>query len=312
MAEFARQGIRTFSPERGTSLFAWLCGRTDPSVAVLPIDWATFRQARAGRDFAIFRELLAGSPDAAAQKPELSGRLAAAGLAERRQLLDGVVRDAVGAVLKDRAVASRPAQGARHDGSQLADGDGIAQSPRDGSWSGRFRQRWRGTIRPSRPSSPIWPAPNPPAVAVAAQLEISTASAPTFPSASIKVADLSDEQAACGVTRATAMEREMNNPTHAAAAISAIKLALMAKQVRAQAEQVLRGDPIAIVGMACRVPGGGDTPEQLWQLLRDGVDAVRAVPTDRWDGDAWYDPDLSAAAKSATKVGRISRPDRRI
>ena len=55
--------------------------------------------------------------------------------------------------------------------------------------------------------------------------------------------------------------------------------------------------------MACRVPGGGDTPARFWQLLRDGVDAVRAVPADRWDGDAWYDPDLSAAAKSATKWG---------
>ena len=55
--------------------------------------------------------------------------------------------------------------------------------------------------------------------------------------------------------------------------------------------------------MACRVPGGGDTPAQFWQLLRDGVDTVREVPADRWDGDAWYDPDLSATAKSATKWG---------
>ena len=96
----------------------------------------------------------------------------------------------------------------------------------------------------------------------------------------------------------------MNKPTAPPlAAISAIKLALMAKDVRTQAGQVLRADPIAIIGMACRVPGGGDTPEHFWELLRDGVDAVRAVPTDRWDGDAWYDPDPSAAAKSATKWG---------
>ena len=100
VTELARQGIRTFSPERGSKLFAWLCGCSDPSVAVLPIDWATFRRARKGRDFALFRGLLAYSPDASAQNLELNGRLAAAGLAERRQLLDGVVRDAVGAVLK--------------------------------------------------------------------------------------------------------------------------------------------------------------------------------------------------------------------
>ncbi|MCP5420382.1 MAG: SDR family NAD(P)-dependent oxidoreductase [Gammaproteobacteria bacterium] len=54
--------------------------------------------------------------------------------------------------------------------------------------------------------------------------------------------------------------------------------------------------------MACRVPGGGNTPERFWQLLRDGVDAVREVPADRWDGDAWCDPDLSAIGKSVTKA----------
>ena len=98
----------------------------------------------------------------------------------------------------------------------------------------------------------------------------------------------------------TPMGREIKNPTPQ---LTALKLALMAKETRAQAGQVLRSDPIAIVGMACRVPGGGDTPAQFWQLLRNGVDTVRAVPADRWDGDAWYDPDLSATAKSATKWG---------
>ena len=100
VTELSRQGIRSFSPERGSKLFAWLCGRTEPSIAVLPIDWATFREARKGRDFALFRGLLSEPLDLANQKLELSGRLAAAGLAERRQLLDGVVRDAIGTVLK--------------------------------------------------------------------------------------------------------------------------------------------------------------------------------------------------------------------
>lgn len=83
--------------------------------------------------------------------------------------------------------------------------------------------------------------------------------------------------------------------------LSAVKLALMAQQLRAQAQHVLRAEPIAIVGMGCRVPGGGDTPERFWELLCDGRDPVREVPADRWEAGAWYDADLSAAGKTATK-----------
>jgi len=87
------------------------------------------------------------------------------------------------------------------------------------------------------------------------------------------------------------------------AGVSALKIALMAQKVRAQSEAVLRADPIAIIGMGCRFPGGVDSPEAFWQLLADGVDAVRPVPADRWDADALYDADPSAPGKAATKWG---------
>jgi acyl transferase domain-containing protein len=48
-----------------------------------------------------------------------------------------------------------------------------------------------------------------------------------------------------------------------------------------------RSEPIAIIGLACRFPGGASTPEKYWALLRDGVDAVTEVPADRWDARAW-------------------------
>ena len=63
-------------------------------------------------------------------------------------------------------------------------------------------------------------------------------------------------------------------------------------------------DPIAIVALSGRWPGGADTPEELWELLRDGRDAIGGFPENRgWDLDALYDPQGLRPGTSYTRQG---------
>lgn len=98
----------------------------------------------------------------------------------------------------------------------------------------------------------------------------------------------------------------MSNTSDRVSQLSPVKRALLAveqMQSRLDAAERARTEPIAIVGMGCRFPGGANSPESFWRLLHDGVDAVTQVPAERWDIEAYFDADPAAPGKMYTRWG---------
>ena len=82
----------------------------------------------------------------------------------------------------------------------------------------------------------------------------------------------------------------------------------------ARLEIAEKGDtePIAVVGIGCRLPGGANTPDKFWQLLLDGESGIVQVPSGRWDADAFYSDDHSVPGTIVSKEGGFLtswRPD---
>lgn len=90
-----RQGIGSLSPEQGSTLFAWAAGRADPFLAVLPVDWAAFTKARAGR-----AEPFLSQVKGAADQGALAARLAEAAGPARRAIFAQIIAETVAHTLR--------------------------------------------------------------------------------------------------------------------------------------------------------------------------------------------------------------------
>src|SRR3982074_1644371 len=101
------------------------------------------------------------------------------------------------------------------------------------------------------------------------------------------------------------MERTMDNSSEEV--VEALRDSLKeVKRLRQENQRIIgaANEPIAIVGMGVRLPGGVGSPEQLWELLAQGGEGISGFPTDRgWDLEGLYDPDPEASGKSYTRSG---------
>ncbi|MCP5425308.1 MAG: type I polyketide synthase [Gammaproteobacteria bacterium] len=80
-------------------------------------------------------------------------------------------------------------------------------------------------------------------------------------------------------------------------------LKLEQTEAKLRALQQAQAEPVAVVGLSCRFPGGADDPERFWTVLTTGVDGIVEVPASRWDIDAYYDPDPDAPGKMNCRFG---------
>ncbi|MFZ0227479.1 MAG: beta-ketoacyl synthase N-terminal-like domain-containing protein, partial [Mycobacterium sp.] len=85
-------------------------------------------------------------------------------------------------------------------------------------------------------------------------------------------------------------------------AMSADQRAALAEQFQ-KASRIATAEPVAVVGIGCRFPGGVVGPGDYWAFLANGGDAISEVPSDRWDAEAFYDPDPFAPGRMSSKWG---------
>ncbi|KUI98276.1 type I polyketide synthase [Vibrio sp. MEBiC08052] len=80
-----------------------------------------------------------------------------------------------------------------------------------------------------------------------------------------------------------------------------LEMEKMRKEIASLKKQT--SEPIAVVGMSCRFPGGVNSPESYWQLLCHGIDAIEEIPASRWDIEQYYHADPEASGKMYCRHG---------
>ena len=241
LTRIQRSGIEPIPDELGTALFDRALSSPEPLAVAMPYDPAALRAiASVGALQPVFRGLVRAPRRRAAATGSLAAKLAAAGEAEREELVLELVRGEVAAVLGH--ASGRDVDPARAFQELGLDSVGAVE----------LRNRLGALTGLRLPATVVFDHPS--TNALAGRL----------------LAAASGERA----------------------------------EKRAPARVQASEEPIAIVGMACRFPGGVSGPEGLWELVASGSDAIGAFPGDRgWDLRKLYDPDPESPGASYTDRG---------
>ncbi len=83
------------------------------------------------------------------------------------------------------------------------------------------------------------------------------------------------------------------------------RLALLAHELNNRLERLEQRskEAVAVIGIGCRFPGGANGPDAYWRNLQEGKHTVREIPPERWDAEAYYDPDPSTPGRMTSKWG---------
>ncbi|MCP2268761.1 Acyl transferase domain-containing protein [Actinokineospora diospyrosa] len=300
----ARHGVPRMAPAQALRALRAAIDNNDTAIAIADIDWHTF-----GWFFTTTRpsHLLDDLTETTPAEPvrPLAHRLAEVSPADRNRTVLALVREQVSLVLGyDTPTAVEP---------RRAFGDlGLASA-------GAVELRNRLTLATGLqiPATVVFDHPTPAALARFLTTEITAltpAVAPAAPPAvaPTRTADAATAQAgasSAGLAVGEAAAPIAGAPTNAsdAAVVQAVRLSSPAAEAGVHPEAAGVGlasaaevvgqvgvdeDPIVIVGMSCRFPGGVRSPEDLWELVVNGVDAMTPFPDDRgWDLAALYHPD---------------------
>jgi len=274
----AEEGLSLLEPEEGLDVLEGLLGEGGQA-AVLSVDWKRLLQQGQGPVGALVRDLL--PPEVVAVRQAAAQADASLAGASPERLRDLVHRHTARALgLETREVPlDRPLREAGLDSLMALElRNALAQA--------------------TRLNLPVTLAFDYPTVyAMAAFLE------QRFPGPSLREADGSES-----CQPETRPARPPAEPPQAPAAVPGRPGAPSAPQETAAripgpAKAACPSEPIAVIGLGCRYPGGVQDPASFWRLLAEGLDAITEVPPERWDVEAWYDPVPGTPGRTTSRWG---------